>query len=306
MRQKPIPTVLAAERAQAGQSLQSRFGSVGNLQPLSAGLSHSRPPAALHVKEPGDLPGHPAGISLWQPIPGSAASPSFTARHTDYLRPSPPRSAEAAPAAQAPAVPRPGPPPHKRKPLQTQPGQRGGNERKGRKGHSVPPHCLPRGLTAPRCFGVLHFQGTVPTDSSSVTQHCARSIPSFCWWQRPPAVGPSGTPQEPSRGRWLSTSQGERRQRARTLSQVCTKETRRLSFSPSSPLPRETHPVPGAHRGLCGPSQLTAGSRAGSGGDQGRGPNVTPQLRGSRDSTRRGRRPREGGGAPLPRRGPWP
>lgn len=106
VQQKPIPIVSAAEQAQAGQSLQSRFGSVGNLQPLSAGLSHSRPPAALHVKGPGDLLGHPAGISLWQPIPGSAASPSFTARHTDYLRPSPPRSAETAPAVQqALAVP---------------------------------------------------------------------------------------------------------------------------------------------------------------------------------------------------------
>lgn len=105
VRQKPIPTVSAAEQAQAGQSLQSRFGSVGNLQPLSAGLSHSRPPAALHVKGPGNLLGHPAGISLWQPIPGTAASPSFTARHTDYLCPSSPRTAETAPAAQALAAP---------------------------------------------------------------------------------------------------------------------------------------------------------------------------------------------------------
>uniref|UniRef100_A0A8D0FXN8 Insulin like growth factor binding protein 7 n=1 Tax=Strix occidentalis caurina TaxID=311401 RepID=A0A8D0FXN8_STROC len=58
----------------------------------------------------------------------------------------------------------------------------------------------PGGLTAPRCSGALRFQGTVPTDSSSIAQHCPRNIPSFCWWQQLPALSPLGTPPEPSRG----------------------------------------------------------------------------------------------------------
>lgn len=52
------------------------------------------------------------------------------------------------------------------------------------------PRCpCPRGLSAPRFFGVWHFQGTVSTDSSSIAQCCLRNIPSFCWWQQPPTLG---------------------------------------------------------------------------------------------------------------------
>lgn len=205
MRQKPIPTVSAAEQARVGQSLQSRFGSCSPSQPacLTQGSQ------LLYMGRDRVTRGPPRA----QPLAihtGQCRISSFTVGDTDYLRPSPLQSAKAVPTVQAPAVPglsiaSAWTAPHEMKSPQAQPGPRGGNERKGRKEHSVPPRrpttLRPRGLTTPRCFGALHFQGTVLTDSNSIAQRCPRNIPSFCWWQQPPALSPSGTPQEPSWGR---------------------------------------------------------------------------------------------------------
>lgn len=82
---------------------------------------------------------------------GSATSPNFTARDISSF---PRQSAKAAPAAQALTVPvlsiaSAWPAPHKMKPPQAQPGLRGGNEHKGRKESSGPPHCpAPEGFNS--------------------------------------------------------------------------------------------------------------------------------------------------------------
>lgn len=78
---------------------------MGNLQLLSAGLSHSSS-CSLHGKGHSDLGGHPAGPSHGQPNLDSATSLSITEWDTNYLCPSPPWSAKAAPTVQALAEPR--------------------------------------------------------------------------------------------------------------------------------------------------------------------------------------------------------
>lgn len=109
-------------------------------------------------------------MSVWQHALGSAAPPTFTARDTYYLHPSPLQGTQAAPIMQVLAV----------KGLsntstwaalhKVQPGPRGGNECKERKEHcGLPHHTPPKG-----------FNSTTMLLCAALSRHCPSRLKQHC------------------------------------------------------------------------------------------------------------------------------